>query len=56
LGGLRRRWLVGEKVPYDGGDIVAMAKLVIARERDLADADKRAHWEKAHGMKPEPAE
>ena len=44
--GACKGWLDSAKVPYDGGDIVAMAKLVIAREREIADEAKREKFEK----------
>ena len=44
--GACKGWLDSAKIPYDGGDIVAMAKLVIAREREIADETKRAQLEK----------
>ena len=40
-------WLDSAKVPYDGGDIVAMAKLVLNRERELAEMAKRDERERA---------
>ena len=41
------------KVPYDGGDIVAMAKLVLNRERELAEMAKRDERERAHEIEPQ---
>ena len=45
--GACKGWLDGAKVPYDGGDIVAMAKLVLSREREIADKAKREKFESA---------
>lgn len=45
-----RAYFEHAKVPYDGVDVVAMAKLVLAREREIADGIKREKWEKAHNM------
>lgn len=36
------------RVPYTGGDIVAMARLVIAREREIADRAMRDELEARH--------
>lgn len=36
------------KVTCTAADLVAAANLVLKRERDLADAEKRQKWEKAH--------
>jgi hypothetical protein len=36
------------KVPYTAADMVALAKMVLARVRETRDAAKRARWEKAH--------
>jgi hypothetical protein len=43
-----REWFEGYKVAYTGADLVAMAQMVLKRERDLADKAKRARWEKDH--------
>ena len=45
-----REWFEAYKVAYTGADVVEMAKMVMKRERDLADAVKRAAWEIAHGI------
>jgi hypothetical protein len=45
-----REWFEGYKVPYTGADLVAMAKLVIAREREIRDDNKRRKWERDHRM------
>jgi hypothetical protein len=50
--GACKGWLDGAKVPYDGGDIVEMAKLVIARERELADKAKGDKSESSHQIEP----
>lgn len=34
-------WFEFGKVPYTAADIVAMAKLAYAREREISDAEKR---------------
>lgn len=46
--GACKGWFDGAKVPYTGADLVAMAKLVIARERDHADPAKREKFEAQH--------
>ncbi len=51
--GACKGWLDGAKVPYDGGDIVAMAKLVLNRERELAEIAKRDERERAHEIEPQ---
>lgn len=45
--GACKGWLDSAKVPYTGADIVAMAKLVLSRERDIKDAAKRERGAKA---------
>jgi hypothetical protein len=45
-----REWFEAYKVAYTGADVVEMAKMVMKRERDLADAAKRSRWEKAHDI------
>ena len=37
-------------VPHTAADMVAMAKLAMTRQRDLADEAKRSRWEKAHDI------
>ena len=51
--GACKGWLDGAKVPYDGSDVVAMAKLVLSRERELADKAKRDKWERADEIEPQ---
>ena len=48
LMGACKGWFDGAKVPYTGGDIVAMARLVIAREREIADRAMRDELEARH--------
>lgn len=43
-----REWFAGYGVAYTGADLVAMAFMVMKRERDLSDKAKRARWEKDH--------
>jgi hypothetical protein len=45
-----REWFEGYKVAFTGADLVAMAKLILAREREIADGIKRAKWERRHEM------
>lgn len=47
-----KSWFEAHQVPYDGGDVVQFAKLVLAREREIADEIKRGKWEKAHSIEP----
>ena len=47
-----REWFEGYKVAYTGADMIAMARMVMEREREHGDAVKRAAWERAHGMEP----
>jgi hypothetical protein len=47
-------WFDAHEVPYTAVDLLAMANMVIKRERELSDAAKRAMWERTHGME-EPA-
>ena len=35
-------------VTYTAADMVAMAKLAMTRQREIADAEKRERWEKKH--------
>jgi hypothetical protein len=43
-----REWFEGYKVPYTGADLVAMTKLILARERDLSDKAKREKFDARH--------
>jgi hypothetical protein len=52
--GALKTWFDSHKVTYTGADLIAAASLVLKRERDLADALKRAKWERKHDME-EPA-
>jgi hypothetical protein len=45
---LCRKWFEQEGVPYTAADLLVMANMVLKRERDLGDAEKRQKWEKAH--------
>ena len=51
--GACKGWLDSAKIPYDGGDIVAMAKLVLNRERELAEMAKRDERERAREIEPQ---
>lgn len=54
--GAVKTWFDSHKVGCTAADLIAATSLVLKRERDIKDADKRAQWEKAHGIEPEPAE
>jgi hypothetical protein len=41
-------WFDFGKVPYDAADLVAMAKLAYAREREIKDEEKRRRFEERH--------
>lgn len=52
--GALKTWFDTHKVNCTAADLVAAASLVLKRERDLADAEKRAAWERSNDMQ-EPA-
>jgi hypothetical protein len=49
-----REWFEGYKVASTSADVIAMARMVMEREREHEhrDAVRRAAWERAHGMEP----
>ena len=43
-----KAWFDSREVSYTGSDLIARTKLVLAREREIADGIKRARWEAKH--------
>ena len=49
-----RDWFEREGIAYTAADLLTMARMVMKREGEIADAAKRAKWERRHEME-EPA-
>jgi hypothetical protein len=43
-----RTWFEREEITYTAADLLVMAKMVMRRERELGDAEKRAKFEARH--------